>query len=183
MSWCVKNRGPVFTAAFNPLVQIIAAIIDIPVLHEQLHLGSLMGSILVMIGLYILLWGKSKEMLNREIKLVQEAEETKEQEPQTQIQQLVFRPCRVLAIIGTSESCQNLCKIQAYMATHYLMTHSKYPNNIMSFLLFQKFSKRLHLDAKLDHMAVTEMLMVVRANDSLKNKKGWIALRVAIINK
>ncbi|XP_027931534.1 WAT1-related protein At3g30340-like [Vigna unguiculata] len=88
MSWCVKKRGPVFTAAFSPLVQIIAAMIDIPFLHEQLHLGSVMGSIVVIIGLYILLWGKTVEIKNRVTKLVQEAEETKEQEPQPQIQQL-----------------------------------------------------------------------------------------------
>ncbi|KAI4298162.1 hypothetical protein L6164_031754 [Bauhinia variegata] len=84
MSWCVKKRGPVFTAAFSPLVQIMAAMIDIPVLHEQLHLGSLLGSILVMIGLYIVLWGKNKEMQNRVTKIVQEGEEIKEQEPQKQ---------------------------------------------------------------------------------------------------
>lgn len=43
-----------------------------------------------MIGLYILLWGKSKEMQNRLVKLVQEAEETskEQQEPQPQIQHL-----------------------------------------------------------------------------------------------
>lgn len=39
LSWCVKKRGPLFTAAFSPLVQIMAAIIDIPFLHEELHLG------------------------------------------------------------------------------------------------------------------------------------------------
>ncbi|KAK7247187.1 hypothetical protein RIF29_42064 [Crotalaria pallida] len=76
MSWCVKKRGPVFTSAFFPLVQIMSAMIDIPILHEQLHLGSVMGSMLVMIGLYILLWGKSKDMQN--------VEEVKEQEQQTQ---------------------------------------------------------------------------------------------------
>lgn len=47
-----------------------------------------MGSILVIIGLYILLWGKNMDIKNRVRKLVQEAEETKEQEPQPQIQQL-----------------------------------------------------------------------------------------------
>ncbi|XP_045806693.1 WAT1-related protein At3g30340-like [Trifolium pratense] len=89
MSWCVKKRGPVFTAAFSPFVQIMAAMIDIPVLHEQLYLGNVMGSILVMIGLYILLWGKNKEMKNRLIKLGEEAEKNKEQEPQQpQIQHL-----------------------------------------------------------------------------------------------
>jgi len=39
MSWCVKRRGPVFTAAFSPLVQIMAAMLDVPVLHEELYLG------------------------------------------------------------------------------------------------------------------------------------------------
>ncbi|KAG5015433.1 hypothetical protein JHK85_021569 [Glycine max] len=84
MSWCVKKRGPVFTAAFSPLVQIMSGMIDIPFLHEQLHLGSVVGSMLVMIGLYILLWGKSKDMMqnNGATKFAQEVEETKEQEPQ-----------------------------------------------------------------------------------------------------
>ncbi|KAJ6950718.1 WAT1-related protein [Populus alba x Populus x berolinensis] len=39
MSWCVKKRGPVFTAAFSPLVQIMAAMLDVPLLHEELYLG------------------------------------------------------------------------------------------------------------------------------------------------
>ncbi|KAL9329440.1 hypothetical protein ACSQ67_004443 [Phaseolus vulgaris] len=83
MSWCVKKRGPVFTAAFSPLVQIMSGMIDIPVLHEQLHLGSVVGSVLVMIGLYILLWGKSKDMMqNSATKFLQGVEEAKEQEPQ-----------------------------------------------------------------------------------------------------
>jgi len=39
---------------------------------------------LVMIGLYILLWGKSKDMMqnNGATKFAQEVEEAKEQEPQ-----------------------------------------------------------------------------------------------------
>ncbi|GKV20288.1 hypothetical protein SLEP1_g30439 [Rubroshorea leprosula] len=65
MAWCVKEKGPVFTAAFSPFVQILSAMFDILILHEQLHLGSLLGSIIVIIGLYILLWGKNKELQNR----------------------------------------------------------------------------------------------------------------------
>ncbi|KAF9600880.1 hypothetical protein IFM89_013787 [Coptis chinensis] len=61
MSWCVKKKGPLFTAAFSPLIQIIVAMFDFTILHEQLHLGSVLGSIFVIIGLYILLWGKSRE--------------------------------------------------------------------------------------------------------------------------
>ncbi|OIT33680.1 PREDICTED: WAT1-related protein At4g01440-like [Nicotiana attenuata] len=76
MSWCVKKRGPVFTAAFSPLVQIMAAMFDVPILHEQLHLGSVIGSAIVIAGLYFLLWGKNREMQ----KVVHETEEKKDKE-------------------------------------------------------------------------------------------------------
>jgi hypothetical protein len=39
MSWCIEQRGPVFTTAFTPLIQLIAGAINIVALHEQLHLG------------------------------------------------------------------------------------------------------------------------------------------------
>uniref|UniRef100_A0ACD5TAU0 Uncharacterized protein n=2 Tax=Avena sativa TaxID=4498 RepID=A0ACD5TAU0_AVESA len=61
MSWCVERRGPVFTTAFMPLVQIVAAGINVVALHEQLHLGSVVGAALVVVGLYFVLWGKSHE--------------------------------------------------------------------------------------------------------------------------
>ncbi|KAF9600883.1 hypothetical protein IFM89_013790 [Coptis chinensis] len=61
LSWCVKKKGPLFTAAFSPFIQIIVAMYESTILHEQLHLGSVLGSLIVVIGLYILLWGKSKE--------------------------------------------------------------------------------------------------------------------------
>ncbi|KAI9126397.1 hypothetical protein K1719_002818 [Acacia pycnantha] len=61
MSWCVKERGPVFTAAFTPLIQTFVAILDLSILHEQIYLGSVAGSGIVIVGVYILLWGKSKE--------------------------------------------------------------------------------------------------------------------------
>ncbi|KAL4331744.1 hypothetical protein AHAS_Ahas13G0530700 [Arachis hypogaea] len=92
MSWCVKKRGPVFTAAFSPLVQIMSAMIDIPVLHEQLHLGSVLGSMLVMVGLYILLWGKSKDNQNGVTNLVEEGG-NKEQVPPPQTTQHVAITC------------------------------------------------------------------------------------------
>lgn len=72
MSWCVKKRGPVFSAAFSPLVQMIAALFDIPLLHEPLHLGSVLGSAIVVAGLYILLWGKNQEMQSSSEKGVSE---------------------------------------------------------------------------------------------------------------
>ncbi|KAL3651061.1 hypothetical protein CASFOL_007464 [Castilleja foliolosa] len=85
MSWCVKQRGPVFTAAFSPLVQIMAAMFDVPILHEQLHLGSVIGSVTVIGGLYILLWGKDKEMQNQDKRLAVETDEKTMQEPEFQV--------------------------------------------------------------------------------------------------
>ncbi|XP_047938115.1 WAT1-related protein At3g30340-like [Salvia hispanica] len=62
MSWCVKRRGPVFTAAFSPLIQVFAAVLDVLVLREEIYLGSVLGSIVVVVGMYVLLWGKSKDV-------------------------------------------------------------------------------------------------------------------------
>ncbi|KAK8489112.1 hypothetical protein V6N11_028473 [Hibiscus sabdariffa] len=83
MAWCVKKRGPVFTAAFSPLVQILAAMFDISILHEQLNLGSLLGSIVVILRLYILLWGKNTDMQICASKVAQQAKKIREQEAQS----------------------------------------------------------------------------------------------------
>ncbi|KAI3501526.1 hypothetical protein L1887_29397 [Cichorium endivia] len=85
MSWCVKKRGPVFSAAFSPLIQMIAAVFDIPFLHEPLHLGSLVGSAIVVAGLYILLWGKNQELQNSGVEKGDPENETiKVQDPESQ---------------------------------------------------------------------------------------------------
>ncbi|CAA0842645.1 WAT1-related protein [Striga hermonthica] len=39
MSWSVKQRGPVFTSAFLPLMQIFTAILDALLLKEEIYLG------------------------------------------------------------------------------------------------------------------------------------------------
>ncbi|KAF8662314.1 hypothetical protein HU200_004202 [Digitaria exilis] len=61
LTYCVEKRGPVFTAAFSPLSQIFVAGIDLFILHEPLYLGSVLGSVLVILGLYMVLWGKKEE--------------------------------------------------------------------------------------------------------------------------
>ncbi|KZV16517.1 hypothetical protein F511_25990 [Dorcoceras hygrometricum] len=61
MSCCVKQKGPVFTSAFTPLIQIFAAVFDVAVLHEEIYLGSIVGSLIVIAGMYFLLWGKSRD--------------------------------------------------------------------------------------------------------------------------
>ncbi|KAI4349407.1 hypothetical protein L6164_009999 [Bauhinia variegata] len=56
--WVIEQKGPVFVTMFNPLGTILVAIMAYFVLGEQLHMGSLLGGVIVIIGLYLLLWGK-----------------------------------------------------------------------------------------------------------------------------
>ncbi|XP_057831598.2 WAT1-related protein At5g07050 isoform X3 [Cryptomeria japonica] len=62
MAWCIKKRGPIFTTMFGPLVLVIVALFGSILLDEKFYLGSVIGAILIVIGLYIMLWSKSKEM-------------------------------------------------------------------------------------------------------------------------
>ncbi|XWS35984.1 hypothetical protein CRYUN_Cryun20dG0042900 [Craigia yunnanensis] len=48
MSWCVKHKGPVFTSAFTPLIQILVAMFDFSILHGQIYFGRL--SILILLS-------------------------------------------------------------------------------------------------------------------------------------
>ncbi|KAI4337800.1 hypothetical protein L6164_016175 [Bauhinia variegata] len=57
----MRSRGPVFVTAFNPLRMIIVAILALAILGEKLYLGSVIGSVVVVIGLYAVIWGKSRE--------------------------------------------------------------------------------------------------------------------------
>ncbi|XP_047335627.1 WAT1-related protein At3g30340-like [Impatiens glandulifera] len=61
ITWCVKQKGPVFTVAFSPIIQVIVAIFDVSFLHGEIRLGCVLGSLLVIAGMYVLLWGKVLE--------------------------------------------------------------------------------------------------------------------------
>ncbi|QCD80459.1 WAT1-related protein At4g28040 [Vigna unguiculata] len=60
-SWCISERGPLYCAMFNPLATVITAFISATFLQEELYIGSLVGAVGVIAGLYIVLWGKAKE--------------------------------------------------------------------------------------------------------------------------
>ncbi|KAL1806066.1 hypothetical protein ACET3Z_029134 [Daucus carota] len=57
----MRQRGPVFVTAFGPLSMVIVAILGPFMLSEQLVLGRVIGAIVIVIGLYLVLWGKSKD--------------------------------------------------------------------------------------------------------------------------
>nr|CAD1825586.1 unnamed protein product [Ananas comosus var. bracteatus] len=61
-TWCVSKRGPLYSAMFNPLCTVITTVSAFFVLHEELHIGSLIGAIAVVGGLYVVLWGKAEDL-------------------------------------------------------------------------------------------------------------------------
>ncbi|ESW20445.1 hypothetical protein PHAVU_006G210000 [Phaseolus vulgaris] len=62
ISWCIRMRGPLFASVFNPLMLVLVALASSTMLKETLHLGCIIGAVLIVLGLYLVLWGKSEEM-------------------------------------------------------------------------------------------------------------------------
>nr|XP_043634923.1 WAT1-related protein At2g39510-like [Erigeron canadensis] len=57
----MKEKGPFFVTAFNPLGMVIVAIVSSFTLAEEIHLGRVVGAMVIVIGLYLIIWGKSKD--------------------------------------------------------------------------------------------------------------------------
>ncbi|KAK7834559.1 WAT1-related protein At4g30420 [Quercus suber] len=62
-AWIISRRGPLFSAMFNPLCTVIVTILAAAFLHEKIYTGSLIGGVGVIIGLYAVLWGKAKDLV------------------------------------------------------------------------------------------------------------------------
>ncbi|XP_050378067.1 WAT1-related protein At1g68170-like [Argentina anserina] len=59
---CISMRGPLYASVFGPLVLVFVALVGSLVLDEKLHLGSVLGAVLIIGGIYAVLWGKSKDI-------------------------------------------------------------------------------------------------------------------------
>ncbi|XP_054799600.1 WAT1-related protein At1g43650 isoform X2 [Prosopis cineraria] len=62
----IETKGPVFTAMFTPLALIITAIFSALLWKESLYWGSVGGAVLLVGGLYSVLWGKNRECPKQE---------------------------------------------------------------------------------------------------------------------
>ncbi|KAL6143322.1 hypothetical protein ACLB2K_054017 [Fragaria x ananassa] len=60
-TWCLHQKGPVFVAMFRPLAVAISAVMVVIFLGEALHLGSVIGSVMIAIGFYAMMWAQVKE--------------------------------------------------------------------------------------------------------------------------
>ncbi|XP_043712891.1 protein WALLS ARE THIN 1-like [Telopea speciosissima] len=59
--WCIDRGGPVFVAVYQPVQTLVVAIMASITLGEEFYLGGIIGAVLIIIGLYLVLWGKSEE--------------------------------------------------------------------------------------------------------------------------
>lgn len=77
--WTIEKKGPVFIAIFTPLALVITAIFSAFLWKEALHWGSVGGVVLLVGGLYSVLWGKKREDGKR-VRNEQIADTNKEEE-------------------------------------------------------------------------------------------------------
>ncbi|XP_047322124.1 WAT1-related protein At3g28050-like [Impatiens glandulifera] len=60
-SWALRKKGPVYVTMFKPLSIAIAVAMGVVLLGDTLYLGSIVGAMIISVGFYTVMWGKSKE--------------------------------------------------------------------------------------------------------------------------
>eukprot|EP00268_Persea_americana_P004524 TRINITY_DN11446_c0_g1_i2.p1 TRINITY_DN11446_c0_g1~~TRINITY_DN11446_c0_g1_i2.p1 ORF type:complete len:352 (-),score=63.04 TRINITY_DN11446_c0_g1_i2:466-1521(-) len=67
-TWCINKKGPIFVAMFKPLGIAIAAIMGAIFLGDTLHVGSVIGALIIALGFYCVILGQSQEQFNENYK-------------------------------------------------------------------------------------------------------------------
>lgn len=79
-AWVLHRKGPVYIAMFKPLSIAIAAAMGIIFLGDTLHLGSIIGSAVISMGFYAVMWGKATEEIYEDC-ATQDLESSSEKAP------------------------------------------------------------------------------------------------------
>ncbi|ESQ46981.1 hypothetical protein EUTSA_v10027960mg [Eutrema salsugineum] len=66
-TWGLHLKGPVYISLFKPLSIVIAVIMGAMFLGDPLHLGSVIGSLILSFGFYTVIWGKAREDSNKTV--------------------------------------------------------------------------------------------------------------------
>nr|GEV32739.1 WAT1-related protein At3g28050-like [Tanacetum cinerariifolium] len=61
ITWCLCKKGPVYVSMFKPISMVMAVIMGIMFLGDVLHIGSVIGAVVIGLGVYTVLWGQAKE--------------------------------------------------------------------------------------------------------------------------
>ncbi|CAN7078576.1 hypothetical protein Bca4012_077738 [Brassica carinata] len=60
-TWGLHLKGPVYISLFKPLSIVIAVGMSAIFLGDAIHLGSVIGSVVLSLGFYSVIWGKARE--------------------------------------------------------------------------------------------------------------------------
>ncbi|XP_028791422.1 WAT1-related protein At1g09380-like [Neltuma alba] len=59
MSWAIERKGALFMSVFSLMQLVITALVSWALLGDKLHAGTAIGSVLIVLGMYSVLWGKT----------------------------------------------------------------------------------------------------------------------------
>ncbi|GAY36431.1 hypothetical protein CUMW_022030 [Citrus unshiu] len=59
--WCLMRAGPLYVSMFKPLAILFSNVMGVIIFGDGLFLGSLVGAVIIVIGFYVVMWGKAKE--------------------------------------------------------------------------------------------------------------------------
>lgn len=60
-AWATRKKGPIYVAMFTPLGMVIAIGMGVIFLRDTLYLGSIIGTGIIGIGFYSVMWGLAQE--------------------------------------------------------------------------------------------------------------------------
>ncbi|TKW00063.1 hypothetical protein SEVIR_8G084200v4 [Setaria viridis] len=61
-SWAVAKKGPSYPPMFSPLSVVFTVVLGSIFIGDDITIGSLIGTILVIVGTYVFLWAKANEL-------------------------------------------------------------------------------------------------------------------------
>lgn len=61
--WCVDAKSLVFES--SPIQLVVVALVAATFLGESIYVGSIVGAVVIVVGLYLVLWAKKKESRRR----------------------------------------------------------------------------------------------------------------------
>ncbi|GAB2216118.1 hypothetical protein Droror1_Dr00023886 [Drosera rotundifolia] len=80
-AWVMRRKGPVYVAMFKPVSIIVAAAMGVIFLGDTLHLGSIFGATVIILGFYAFMWGKGKDEIYEELPAPNDVESSAHKTP------------------------------------------------------------------------------------------------------
>lgn len=66
-TWANHRGGPVLVGTYTPLQTFFSAVLGLVILNEPLYLGTVIGAVAILIGLYALIWGQRVHRASEEL--------------------------------------------------------------------------------------------------------------------